>query len=95
MQSAPITSPYNHPPPFYFGGVGAPPMPIGVPPMPIGAPSRYVPPLPVPGMHYDYSPGDVHGPYGLLTTFPPGGTALLSVYASEFFFLRVELLLLN
>ncbi|XP_059599131.1 ranBP2-type zinc finger protein At1g67325 isoform X2 [Vitis vinifera] len=65
--SAPITSPYNHPPPFYFGGVGAPP------PMPLGGPSRYGPPIPVPGMHYDYSPGNVHGPYGLLTTFPPGG----------------------
>ncbi|KAL6323077.1 hypothetical protein AAG906_024647 [Vitis piasezkii] len=62
--SAPITSPYNHPPPFYFGGVGAPP------PMPLGGPSRYGPPIPVPGMHYDYSPGNVHGPYGLLTTFP-------------------------
>ncbi|RVW32322.1 hypothetical protein CK203_078955 [Vitis vinifera] len=41
--------------------------------MPLGGPSRYGPPIPVPGMHYDYSPGNVHGPYGLLTTFPPGG----------------------
>lgn len=80
LQSAPITSPYNHPPPFYFGGVGAPP------PMPLGGPSRYGPPIPVPGMHYDYSPGNVHGPYGLLTTFPPGGTPSLSVYDPKFSF---------
>ncbi|RVW84513.1 RanBP2-type zinc finger protein [Vitis vinifera] len=84
--SAPITSPYNHPPPFYFGGVGAPP------PMPLGGPSRYGPPIPVPGMHYDYSPGNVHGPYGLLTTFPleldsnfvSGSTGQGAVFSRQF-----------
>ncbi|KAK9273352.1 hypothetical protein L1049_018161 [Liquidambar formosana] len=61
--SAPITSPYNPPPPFYFGGVGAPP-----PPMPLGVTGRYGPPV-----LYDYGvPGSAHGPYSLLSPFPPG-----------------------
>ncbi|XP_057981610.1 ranBP2-type zinc finger protein At1g67325-like [Malania oleifera] len=63
--TAPITSPYN-PLPYYYGGIGA------VPPMPLGISSRYGPPVPLPGLRYDYGgPGSAHGPYGLMTTFPP------------------------
>lgn len=76
--SAPITSPYNYPPPYYFGGVG-------VPPVPIGLTSRYAPPVPLSPMGYNYSvPGSAHGPYSLLAPFPPatfGGMAYGSVPA--------------
>nr|XP_023927199.1 ranBP2-type zinc finger protein At1g67325-like [Quercus suber] len=64
--SAPI-SPYNAPPPFYYGGVGAPPLPYGLS-------GRYGSPVPHSGLHYDYGlPSGAHGPYGHLPTFPPGG----------------------
>ncbi|KAL4600062.1 hypothetical protein ACB098_11G126100 [Castanea mollissima] len=66
MMSAPI-SPYNAPPPFYYGGVGAPPLPYGLS-------GRYGSPVPHSGLHYDYGlPSGAHGPYGHLPTFPPGG----------------------
>ena len=62
-----MTSHYNNPPPFYFGGFGAPPMPYGVS-------TRFGSPIPPPGLHYDYSaPAGGHGTYGPVTTYPPGG----------------------
>ncbi|XP_015889469.1 ranBP2-type zinc finger protein At1g67325-like [Ziziphus jujuba] len=64
----PITSHYNNPPPFYFGGVGVPPIP------PYGVSNRYGSPLLPSGVHYDYgAPPGAHGPYGPIPTFPPGG----------------------
>ncbi|KAG6630560.1 hypothetical protein I3843_13G024700 [Carya illinoinensis] len=57
-------SPYNTP--FYFGGVGAPPLPYGLS-------GRYGSPIPHSGMRYDYGvPASAHGPYGPMPTFPPG-----------------------
>ncbi|KAF5469975.1 hypothetical protein F2P56_010529 [Juglans regia] len=60
-------SPYNTPPPFYFGGVGAPPLPYGLS-------SRYGSPVTHSGMRYDYGfASSAHGPYGPMPAFPPGG----------------------
>ncbi|KAJ7961904.1 RanBP2-type zinc finger protein family [Quillaja saponaria] len=63
---APITSPYNHCPPFYFGGIGAPPLPYGVP-------GRYGSPVPHSGLHYDYGLlASPHGSYAPVSPFPHG-----------------------
>jgi hypothetical protein len=50
----PPFSPYNTPPPLYFGGGGAP--------LPYGVSSRYGYPVPPSGMRYDYgAPVSAHG----------------------------------
>ncbi|XP_020519247.1 ranBP2-type zinc finger protein At1g67325 isoform X1 [Amborella trichopoda] len=69
MTSAPIPRAYD-PPPFYVGGIGAPP------PMPLGMPGSYGPPMPLSGMPFDYGASrSVAGPYGLLSPYgaPPLG----------------------
>ncbi|KAM6556196.1 hypothetical protein CsatB_003215 [Cannabis sativa] len=64
---SPMTSHYNNPPPFYYGGFGLPPMPYGVS-------TRYGSPIPHTGVHYNYAaPSVAHGAYGPpAPTFPPG-----------------------
>ncbi|XP_042506627.1 ranBP2-type zinc finger protein At1g67325-like isoform X2 [Macadamia integrifolia] len=67
MGSAPVPSPFNNAPPYYLGGVGAPP------PMPLGMPSSYGLPFSLSGMRYDYGAhGSATGPYGLMSAYPPG-----------------------
>ncbi|KAJ0961896.1 hypothetical protein J5N97_029724 [Dioscorea zingiberensis] len=68
MRSTPSHSAFDHPPPFYFGGVGAPP------PLPLGMSGGYGAPFSLSGMHYDYGPrGSAPGPYGLLAAYGPPG----------------------
>ncbi|OVA11893.1 zinc finger protein [Macleaya cordata] len=67
--SVPMPGHFDHPAPFYLGGVAAPP----VPHMPPVMPSTYGPPFSLSGMRYDIGAhGNAPGPYGLLSTFPSG-----------------------
>lgn len=77
MRSTPSRPAFDHPPPFYFGGVGAPP------PLPLGMSGGYGAPFSLSGMHYDYGPrGGAPGPYGLLTAYGPPGPMGGSLYLS-------------
>lgn len=53
--------------------------------MPYGVSARYGSPILPSGVHYDYgAPAGVHGPYGPIATFPPGGfggTLSLSLFS--------------
>ncbi|KAL1322620.1 hypothetical protein HN51_067623 [Arachis hypogaea] len=66
IQPAPVTSPYRNTPPFYYGGVGAPPPPYGVS-------GRFGSPMPHSGVQYDYGlyPRP-RLPYSPLPSLPPG-----------------------
>ncbi|XP_077235335.1 ranBP2-type zinc finger protein At1g67325-like isoform X2 [Tasmannia lanceolata] len=68
MGSAPLPATFDHAPPFYFGGVGAPS------PLPIGMYSGYGPSLSLSGLRYDYgAPTSAAGPYGLLHAYVSPG----------------------
>ncbi|XP_058104329.1 ranBP2-type zinc finger protein At1g67325-like [Magnolia sinica] len=68
MGSAPLPSNFEHAPPFYFGGIGAPQ------PLPLGISSGYGPPIPLSGIRYNYGPpASAAAPYGLLSAYGPPG----------------------
>lgn len=65
--SVPPPGPFDHPPPFYVGGMGASP----IPPLHHVMPNGYGPPISVPGLRYNYgTPGNVPGHYSLLSAYP-------------------------
>ncbi|XP_072958679.1 ranBP2-type zinc finger protein At1g67325-like [Typha angustifolia] len=68
MGPTPIAGGYDHPAPFYYGGVGAPP------PIPLGISGSYGAPFPHLGLRYDYGPAaGALGAYGHFSSYGPPG----------------------